>query len=440
LERKGKYSDVDDLFRNRFSGYEPVPGPGLKARLMKKVAVKEFFSFYPARFNVYYLAVAAAVTGAVLLVTLGGGSGKSLPETMKIPGDSVAAIMQPITDTASMTHSPGVAPVTGKTPAFTTGNRPSDSHKESQPVIFSADEVDRKTVKSDAVSVTVDPIREVANPVRGDTTLQKTAVSSFKMSVSSGCAPLVVELTSTSGNAHSLQWSSGDGRHSDGKSLTWVFNQPGSYTVSLKAIGYDGSEDNASAMIVVHPSPVAKFDVSPANREVSDRDIMLFNYSAGFLTAAWDFGDGGKSHLRDPLHSYKASGKFRITLKVSNEYGCFDTLSKVYSTAPGIYRIDFPNAFIPNNNGPTGGYYSLRSDEAAYVFHPEYEGVTDYHLVVYSRTGVMLFESRDLNIGWDGYYKGQLCEPGVYVYRARGRYANGEQYQKSGDVTILRFR
>jgi hypothetical protein len=111
----------------------------------------------------------------------------------------------------------------------------------------------------------------------------------------------------------------------------------------------------------------------------------------------------------------------------------------VYGTSTGSHNIVFPNAFIPNKNGPTGGYYSPRSDEAAFVFHPEYEGVSEYHLVIYSRTGAVLFESRNLNIGWDGYYKGQLCEPGVYIWRARGRYANGEQFIKMGDVTLLRF-
>jgi hypothetical protein len=100
--------------------------------------------------------------------------------------------------------------------------------------------------------------------------------------------------------------------------------------------------------------------------------------------------------------------------------------------------IDFPNAFIPGSGGPAGGYYSIKSDEAARIFHPSTSGVTDYHLKIFSKLGIPIFESNDINIGWDGYIKGQLCEPGVYIWKVRGTFKNGEPFVKMGDVTLLK--
>ena len=84
------------------------------------------------------------------------------------------------------------------------------------------------------------------------------------------------------------------------------------------------------------------------------------------------------------------------------------------------YFIDFPNAFIPNAQGPSGGYYSSKSDEAAQVFHPSFSGVTDYQLKIFSKLGIPIFESNDINLGWDGYNKGSIMRSGsVYLESAR---------------------
>jgi hypothetical protein len=52
--------------------------------------------------------------------------------------------------------------------------------------------------------------------------------------------------------------------------------------------------------------------------------------------------------------------------------------------------------------------------------------------------GIQIFESNDINIGWDGYNNGQLCEPGVYIWKVRVKFRNGEPFTKMGDVTLLK--
>jgi gliding motility-associated-like protein len=72
------------------------------------------------------------------------------------------------------------------------------------------------------------------------------------------------------------------------------------------------------------------------------------------------------------------------------------------------------------------------------VFYPVFAGVEDFQLQIYNRWGELLYESLDVNRGWDGRYKGTLVQQGVYVWRARVTFTDGKQVIKAGDLTLLR--
>jgi gliding motility-associated-like protein len=63
--------------------------------------------------------------------------------------------------------------------------------------------------------------------------------------------------------------------------------------------------------------------------------------------------------------------------------------------------------------------------------------VKEYKLEIYDRWGELIFESNDVTIGWDGYFKGKLCKSDVYIWKAKGKFYNGSSFNKAGDVTIL---
>ena len=95
--------------------------------------------------------------------------------------------------------------------------------------------------------------------------------------------------------------------------------------------------------------------------------------------------------------------------------------------------------WTPNPDGPSGGYYTKKSDESAQVFHPNFLGVEEYQLKIFSKMGILIFESNDVNIGWDGYFNGQLSNSGVYIWKVRGKYRNGQPFTMMGDVTLLKY-
>ena len=49
----------------------------------------------------------------------------------------------------------------------------------------------------------------------------------------------------------------------------------------------------------------------------------------------------------------------------------------------------------------------------------------------------LIFESSDVNIGWDGYYRGKLCQEDVYVWKVNAILIDGSTLKQAGDVTLL---
>jgi len=57
---------------------------------------------------------------------------------------------------------------------------------------------------------------------------------------------------------------------------------------------------------------------------------------------------------------------------------------------------------------------------------------------LYNRWGEQVFETQDLNIGWDGKYKGREVDPGVFVYSLKAVCFDDQEYFTKGDITLIR--
>jgi gliding motility-associated-like protein len=69
---------------------------------------------------------------------------------------------------------------------------------------------------------------------------------------------------------------------------------------------------------------------------------------------------------------------------------------------------------------------------------PITEGVVEFNMLIFNRWGELLFESKRIEDGWDGYYRGKLCKQDVYVYKIYVKYLDGETTTRIGDVTLMR--
>ena len=255
-----------------------------------------------------------------------------------------------------------------------------------------------------------------------------------------GCVPLTVQFTNTSWEALSYQWNFGDGGTSTADNPVYVFNTPGTYTVTLTAVGVGGGTSTAVKVdsVVVHPRATAFFVLQPDEVIVPSQPVFTYNLSANASSYHWDMGDGTTYTEMNPVHYYTEGGTFDVTLVANNQWNCPDTFrleSAVTGKTAGT--LVFPNAFTPNNNGPGDGLYDPMSFDND-IFFPLYDGVVEYRLEIFNRWGELLFVSEDVRRGWDGYYRGRPAKQDVYVYKARARFSDGRETMLRGDVTLLR--
>jgi gliding motility-associated-like protein len=104
----------------------------------------------------------------------------------------------------------------------------------------------------------------------------------------------------------------------------------GNYTVTLIITNSNGCSDTTTNFIDYFPRPTAEFtfDTSCAGQPITFIDASIGNGST--ITGwDWDFGDGNTSALQNPIHPYSNAGNFVVTLVITNNSGCTDTVRHV---------------------------------------------------------------------------------------------------------------
>lgn len=257
----------------------------------------------------------------------------------------------------------------------------------------------------------------------------------------SGCTDLLVIFPAIN-NVVNYQWNFGDGNFSSivNPSNTYVNTTLTNKTFTVQLIGSDGygCKDTAFKVIKVFPKPTAFFQVNPNVVFVPSTPINCTNLSSNAISYFWNFGDNNTSVAVNPSHLYQTPGLYQIYLVATSANGCKDTFnlpSKIIAELES--GIDVPNAFSPNPNGGNGGTFGP-NDMNNDVFHPLIKGVDKYELNIFSRWGELLFVSKDINIGWDGYYKGKLCTQDVYIWKINASTIDGKKIDKTGDLLLLR--
>lgn len=260
----------------------------------------------------------------------------------------------------------------------------------------------------------------------------------FAYDPESGCTPLTVNFTNLSKYADpaSFVWQFGtDEGTSNAIHPTYTYFEPGVYTVTLSAKNEVGEESQIIKQLIIEvlEKPHAEFDVKPRQIQFPGGKLYTDNRSFGATGYRWNFGDGTLSDEYEPEHIYTSEGIFDIILIATNTEGCSDT-TKLEAGVRTIRsgRILVPNAFSPDLSGP--GNSSGQND----VFRPVLRGVSDFHMMVFNRWGQLLFETKNPEQGWDGYFQGRLCQQDVYVYKIIAKYSDGQTVTRVGDIHLMR--
>ena len=442
MKAKEQNISVRDLFRKKLEYAEIIPDAAVKSVLMSRVARKEFMQFNPARINIYYIG-GIIITGITASVLLFSGSHNAARQNKSTNPSTINK-----TDSSSYIEIPVVQPLRMEPVISNVLHKNSVSsltvsrnHKKTESDFSKTEIKHQNDIPPAGINNSLSKNSLFIEAIPDKKKLQsgyKPEEFLIEPHDSAGCAPLKVHFTNNSTSYDSCRWTFGDGGYSRQRNPEWIFDVEGEYKVILDVFRNGRKLASSSSIVTVYSRPQARFEIAPEKDVATNDEMHFLNYSINAVQFRWDFGDGSVSDAFEPGHGYAKFGNYNVRLVAYSEFGCSDSVTVFNALSGSEYYINFPNAFIPNIQGPTGGFYSSKSDEAAQVFHPSFSGVSDYQLKIFSKLGIQIFETNDINIGWDGYNKGQLCEPGVYIWKVRLKFRNGEPFTKMGDVTLLK--
>jgi gliding motility-associated-like protein len=192
-------------------------------------------------------------------------------------------------------------------------------------------------------------------------------------------------------NIDSVQWDFGDGSSSIQLSPFHSYSQPGTYLVKLTE-SFNGKNFRDSV-------PITIYDLPPIN--IGDT-ILLYSGTSVVLHA----GSGFQSYLWSTLSTgteITVENGGNYWARVEDFHCCYNTDS-VYVE---VFNYFFPTAFTPDGDGKNDVFRLIGL----------YRNI-NLTLYIYNRWGQMVFESDNIDVGWDGTYMGQKCRPEAYAWVA----------------------
>ncbi len=202
-------------------------------------------------------------------------------------------------------------------------------------------------------------------------------------------------------------------------------NTPTTITYSVTVQNISGCVDTTSLTVVAVDKPIADF--STESFLSCDGILVNFNNQSTLANSyLWNFGDGQQSTLINPSHVFQYGTSLTTILTALNLSGCFDTASTqlINGNFEDLFDIIPSTIFTPNRDG----YNDLfRLD-----LPKDLSSCTNIQL--FNRWGMVVFESINQNVGWDGRTNAGIEVPsGTYYYIVE---VNG--IIKKGALTLFR--
>ena len=121
-----------------------------------------------------------------------------------------------------------------------------------------------------------------------------------------------------------------------------------------------------------------------------------------------------------------------LTLNVLSEEGCLEKHQVIFAVEKN-YDVYIPNAFSPNDD-TMNDFFMVYGDENIKEI---------LNMSLYTRWGEQVFEGfnlapNDEPSGWDGSHRGEMMNPGVFVYKIQVEFFDGFIEDYEGDFSLIR--
>ena len=251
------------------------------------------------------------------------------------------------------------------------------------------------------------------------------------------CEPAIFEIVNMTDPALSqyTYWLfDGEQQFLNQDTITTAPMMAGEYDLQLIVTSYDGCVDSMTwlELLSVDPKPVADFKYTPNPVLMFNTQVLFTNYSFNGYTYQWTFEDGMPSQSTQTnvqvVFPDGIEGRYDIQLITTSELGCVDTMDHELIVYPEVL-IYAPNAFTPDG------------DEHNQTWRVFMEGIDvyDFELLIFNRWGEVVWESHDLEVGWDGTFNGKLVETGTYTWVIRTKdLMNDAKYTYDGHINLMK--
>lgn len=182
-----------------------------------------------------------------------------------------------------------------------------------------------------------------------------------------------------------------------------------------------GCLDTLTLPIDVHPAAVLDLGetktIYPGESVQMDPlgNCLYFNWTPPLGLSA--------TNIANPVAAPPVNTRYFVI--AATEFGCL-TSDSVDVMVNEESVLDVPNAFSPGSQ-PNGEIKIVRRGLA-----------TLKYFRIFNRWGTMIFETNDLEKGWDGRYNGEPQPMGVYVYTVEAYTNTGRKFYKQGNITLIR--
>ncbi|MDD2982460.1 MAG: gliding motility-associated C-terminal domain-containing protein [Crocinitomicaceae bacterium] len=239
---------------------------------------------------------------------------------------------------------------------------------------------------------------------------------------SSICEGQAINLMATTIAGASYQWTGPNGFTSSNQNPsinTSGISNGGIYQV-IATIG-TGCADTAQVSITINPLPTLTSSVvSDSCGSGTGQITVTVNSPNPPFTYSWNNGSTTPSITDLSQGGYQVTVTDNTNCSVTNSYTIFNNID-----ACNCF-VYVANAFSPNGDN-NNDFIPVRGDCVKFL-----------SFKIFNRWGNLVFETDKLNDGWNGYYKDELQNTGVYVYFLEATLENGKTVKESGDISLIR--
>jgi len=235
------------------------------------------------------------------------------------------------------------------------------------------------------------------------------------------CLGESIELTATGGEQYS--WSPPESLSNPEEPVTIAFpNISTTYTVTV--VDTNDCVNTATSFVEVF-QPVNEFSVDSTLiiGEFYEANILLgagyeFEWTPDIWISCTDCPDPVMQPLQDTTYF----------VTITDSLGCFEVEWRYDFEVLPLFSIELPDAFSPNGDGV---------NDFVFVRGWGIEKLISWK--IFNRWGELVFETDDINQGWNGQYKGEFQMADTFSYIVEGKpYISETPVQKSGFINIVK--